>query len=174
MNHEPAPRRTLYGQYAGFTTRMVAFVLDRLIVIGLLALLVPAWRFVEDSFSLDLFTEVVGLSLVGAVPLVFESLYNIGFWLVAGQTPGKRVMGVRVIRADGQRVGLRNALVRYWAYWISTFLFLGFLWILVDGRRRGWHDKLAGTVVIYSWPEVDLSARPRVDRAWLQRLTGRE
>ena len=37
--------------------------------------------------------------------------------------------------------------------WLLRILFPGYLWVLVDNRRQGFHDKLAGTFVIYSWPE---------------------
>jgi uncharacterized RDD family membrane protein YckC len=76
-----------------------------------------------------------------------------GFWMLAGQTPGKRVMGVRIVRTDGQRLKWGNAIRREVGYGISTILFLGYLWVLVDNRRQGWHDKLAGTMVVYAWPE---------------------
>ncbi len=174
MSHEQNPPPTLYGQYAGFTTRLVAFVLDRLIVVGLLALSVPAWRFIEAALPLTPFTDALGKAIIVALPLVFSSLYNISFWLLAGQTPGKRIMGLRVIRTDGRRIGLLSAVVRDLAYWLSALLFLGFLWILVDERRQGWHDKLARTLVVYSWPEVDQMVKPKADRAWLQRLTSKE
>jgi hypothetical protein len=47
---------------------------------------------------------------------------------------------------------------------ISGILFLGYLWILFDNRRQGFHDKLAGTYVVYSWPEEELRGTFVVDR----------
>jgi uncharacterized RDD family membrane protein YckC len=61
-------------------------------------------------------------------------------------------MGLLVVKTSGSRLGLGGALVRWLGYWLSAILFLGFLWILVDGRRQGWHDKLARTLVVYSRP----------------------
>jgi uncharacterized RDD family membrane protein YckC len=110
---------------------------------------------------------VVGL-LIGGLVVLVRLLYDMGFWMLAGQTPGKRVMGVRVVRTDGQRLKWGNAIRREVGYWISSILFLGYLWVLVDNRRQGWHDKLGGTLVIYAWPEE--GEMPIGDR--LQRFRG--
>ena len=61
-----------------------------------------------------------------------------------------KITGIRVVRdRDGGQVGWGAAIVRLIGYWVSGAVFyLGFIWILIDGRRRGWHDLLAGTVVI--------------------------
>jgi uncharacterized RDD family membrane protein YckC len=72
--------------------------------------------------------------------------------VVAGFTPGKGLLGLRIVRTDGQRVKLGAAVLRFIGYWLSALvLFLGFIWIIVDRRRQGWHDKLGRTVVIYGW-----------------------
>lgn len=65
-------------------------------------------------------------------------------------------MGLRVVRMDGSKLSPWLAFVRVVGYIISAIpLYLGFLWIFVDDRRQAWHDKLAGTCVIYTW-----AARP--------------
>ena len=59
-------------------------------------------------------------------------------------------MGVRIARINGQPLTIRRALLRYVGYWLSAIpLGLGFFWVLVDDRRQCWHDKLAGTYVVY-------------------------
>ena len=72
------------------------------------------------------------------------------FWARGGQTPGMRVFGIRVVRdRDGGPVTTWMAIVRLLGYWISGLVFyVGYVWILFDARRRGWHDLIAGTVVI--------------------------
>jgi uncharacterized RDD family membrane protein YckC len=67
-----------------------------------------------------------------------------------GTTPGKRALGMYVIKETGQRAGFGTMLFREWiGKWISSFvLMLGFLWILFDKDRQGWHDKLASTFVV--------------------------
>lgn len=66
-----------------------------------------------------------------------------------GQTLGKRLMGVRVVRANGEPLDFVTVLIRYVGYYINSFFFmLGWIWALFDDQRQGWHDKLANTYVI--------------------------
>jgi uncharacterized RDD family membrane protein YckC len=67
-----------------------------------------------------------------------------------GMTPGKRLLGMKVIRDDGRSAGFGTMLVREWVgKWISgLILSLGFLWILFDRDKQGWHDKLMSTYVV--------------------------
>ena len=164
MSTEKTPPPIILGRYAGFFSRGAAYLLDRLIAAGIsfVILLVIDYflslfrvdRWVESLSESAMLTAILALllSTVG-IYLLVSFVYDIGFWLLSGQTPGKRVLGVRVMRVDGTRLRLGNALRRKVGYWISSFFFLGFLWILFDNKRRGWHDKLAGTIVTYSWPE---------------------
>lgn len=94
------------------------------------------------------------LALVGTVFLVIgfiiAVLYKPWMWSRDGQTVGYKVMRLRVVRAsDGGPVSGGQAIGRLLGYIVSGFLFsLGFIWIAFDEKRQGWHDKLAGTVVI--------------------------
>jgi uncharacterized RDD family membrane protein YckC len=85
--------------------------------------------------------------------------YFATFWSTTGQTPGARVMGVRVVCASGtEPVRLRAAVVRLAGMVLAAIpLFAGFLLILVDDRRRGLQDRLARTVVVYASDESPLS-----------------
>jgi uncharacterized RDD family membrane protein YckC len=66
-----------------------------------------------------------------------------------GKTLGKKVLGLRVVTSRGGRIGLGRAVARYLALMLSLAPFgLGCLWIAWDGRKQGWHDRLAGTIVI--------------------------
>jgi uncharacterized RDD family membrane protein YckC len=90
----------------------------------------------------------------------FGFIYFIFFWVISGFTPGKALLGLRVVRTDGRPVNLGRAVLRLIAYLIAALpLFLGFIWILFDNRRQGWHDKIARTYVIYMW---DKSSHPLV------------
>ena len=155
MMDEQAPQPAFLGRYAGFVTRLVAFIIDRAIVSIILFIIVWSTEWILNAFAINLllFSEGTSWQISLAVAV---GLYDIGFWLLAGQTPGKRVLGVRVVRTDGKRLNFGNALRRSIGYVISSILFLGYLWILFDNRRRGFHDKLAGTMVVYSWPEGEL------------------
>lgn len=66
-----------------------------------------------------------------------------------GQTPGKMVMNIRVIKTNGQPISDGDALLRYVGYYINTaIIMLGWIWAFIDGKSQGLHDKLASTYVI--------------------------
>jgi uncharacterized RDD family membrane protein YckC len=71
---------------------------------------------------------------------------------LAGQTPGKAVLGLRVVPLSGGKISIWRAFLRYLGYYLSALtLGLGFIWVLIDDRRMTFHDKLARTCVIYVW-----------------------
>jgi uncharacterized RDD family membrane protein YckC len=75
--------------------------------------------------------------------------YFAGMWTWKQTTIGGIVLGLKVARLDGKPVSFAVALVRGLAAGFSIFvLFLGFLWIAWDKDKQGWHDKIAGTVVL--------------------------
>jgi uncharacterized RDD family membrane protein YckC len=65
-------------------------------------------------------------------------------------TPGKMAITAKVVdAATGERASMAQLIMRYFAYFISSLpLGLGFIWVAFDKRKQGWHDKIAGTVVI--------------------------
>jgi uncharacterized RDD family membrane protein YckC len=66
-----------------------------------------------------------------------------------GQTIGKMLMGIRVVRTDGEPLRASDAILRYLGYYLnSAVMMLGWLWAAWDEDRQGWHDKLARTVVV--------------------------
>ncbi len=147
-------------KHAGFISRAVAFVLDivimSIVVLAAIALIqavlgfftlygLVGQRVVQTGFVRDLVIAVT--ALIGAAVAVG---YPVGFWVLLGQTPGKLLTGVRIARIDGQPLTVRRALLRYLGYWLSAIpLGAGFFWVLVDDQRQCWHDKLAGTYVVY-------------------------
>jgi uncharacterized RDD family membrane protein YckC len=160
-------RTGLQGQYAGFVSRAIAYVIDFVIcstivaifvwaAVGLLAQFgvhVGACPLPGEGAPLRSIECYISTWLIAAVSVLFWPLYVVFFLALAGQTLGKRLMGVRVVRLDGQRMNFRRALLRFLGYFVSFVVFgLGFLWILVDNRRQGWHDKIARTCVVYAWP----------------------
>ena len=172
----------ILGRYAGFFSRGAAWVLDRLIVFGIAFVILLVIEYFFSLFRIDQWLESLSdqAMLNVVLALVFSTVgiyflvsivYNVWFWLVSGQTPGKRVLGLRVIRTDGTRLKLSNALRRQVGYWISAILYLGFIWILFDNKRQGFHDKIAGTIVVYSWPEGRLRGTFVIEH--VQRFTGR-
>jgi uncharacterized RDD family membrane protein YckC len=65
-----------------------------------------------------------------------------------GQTPGKVLMKIRVIKTDGSPISDSDAVLRYIGSLINYIVCIGWLWSLIDDNRQGWHDKLAQTYVV--------------------------
>ena len=76
-------------------------------------------------------------------------IYFIVAWAIGG-TIGQRVLGMRVVNAStGQPLGIGRALLRFVGYIIAeAVIFIGLIWIGIDSRKQGWHDKIAGSLVI--------------------------
>ncbi len=152
MNEEP-------GDYAGFVTRAIAFAID-VALIDLAAAFVAIVVGLGIS-ALDVPDVVVTIAIVigGLAYLAWFVGYFATFWSTTGQTPGARVMGVRVVCASGgETVRLSSAVVRLAGMVLAAIpLFAGFLLILVDDRRRGLQDRLARTVVVYASDTPPLS-----------------
>jgi uncharacterized RDD family membrane protein YckC len=137
------------GERAGFVTRLAALTADAIILwvalqgtASLLLLAHQALRRFAPPFSL-------GALLLVCAPMIV-CLYHIVFWWLRGQTPGKWLLGLRVVALGGGKVGLGRAIIRFVGYLLSALPFyLGFLWIL-GPERRGFHDRLAGTEVVYT------------------------
>ena len=109
-------------------------------------------------------------ALVIALSPLFIVAYCVAFWCTIGQTPGKWLMGIKVVGADGGRVTVWRALLRLVGYLVSALPFyLGFLSVL-GPRRLSWHDRFAHTEVVYVSERVPrhaarLRERPTCGRA---------
>lgn len=84
--------------------------------------------------------------------LIVFSIYHVVQWAIWGRTLGKYLLGIKVVKADGEQPGPSRALVRMLGYFFSFFG--GFLMIAFDPRRQGLHDKLAETYVVPETPRV--------------------
>lgn len=182
MNQIITPPSSLRGYYAGFVTRSVAFAIDLLLVVVTQITVLLFTRLLLDFFGLNqlaqaifeptestnasLFVTLVrwGFAIFGS-SLLF-AVYVISLWLLVDKTLGQALLGLRVLRTNGRPLTFGPAFRRVLGYYVSFFaLFMGFLWILIDDRRQGWHDKIADTVVVYDW-EARLGKRLR---EWLAR-----
>jgi uncharacterized RDD family membrane protein YckC len=108
------------------------------------------WERLGAGF-LDLVLVGIVSSFVGGMPwaLIIALAYFSGMWAWKGTTVGGIVLGLKVVRLDGQSVTFPVALVRGLAAGFSiVVLFLGFIWIAWDREKQGWHDRIAGTVVL--------------------------
>src|SRR4029077_15761260 len=102
--------------------------------------------------------QLIIVSVAALAVLLFVPAYFIVFLVLAGATPGKKIVGLQVVRTNREPLGWIRATVRFFGYWISAIcFFLGFLWVLIDRPRQAWHDRLADTYVVYTWnvpPEI--------------------
>jgi uncharacterized RDD family membrane protein YckC len=140
--------------YAGCFRRAVAALVDAPLS---LVLIVPAMVLAyltamlggtvgrELTFEVRLLAVGAALGAGGAVSLAYHVLYC----GQGGQTPGKMLMGVRVVRRDGGEIGYGRAFLRWLGYYIALLPFgLGLIMVLLHPHRRGIHDLLAGTSVV--------------------------
>ena len=130
--------------FAGPGARLVAYIVDLIIIgIALIAVVVLGVLLTVAVPVLGVVSLVLGIVFV---PLIYFPYY----WSHSGQTPGMGMMGIRVVRdRDGGPVTGGQAVLRLLGYWVSGAVFyLGYIWIFIDKRKRGWHDLIAGTVVV--------------------------
>jgi uncharacterized RDD family membrane protein YckC len=147
------------GQRAGFVTRLAAEIADTLIIwigfhgtLSLAFVLRHALRRFAPPLSL-------GQLFIICAPAI-AALYHVLFWWLRGQTPGKWLLGIKVVALGGGKVGLGQSLLRLVGYLLSALPFYaGFLWIL-GPERRGFHDRLARTEVVYARPPARQPRRP--------------
>lgn len=133
-------------EYAGFWIRVWASLIDA-VLIGVIV-----WPILIATYGTEYFTSEKFIA--GPIDFLFSyvlpGIAVILFWIYKSATPGKMAISARIVDArtggqpsNGQFIG------RYFAYLVSIIpLGLGILWVAWDRRKQGWHDKLAGTVVV--------------------------
>lgn len=133
--------------YAGFWRRFGAHLIDSLLF---MMIIVPLLLWVHGPVHFGAEAPTVPGLLDIILQWVFPAVAVIAFWHYRQATPGKMVMSVRVVDArTGGKPSLGQLIGRYFAYLVSILpLLLGFLWVAIDKRKQGWHDKLAGTLVV--------------------------
>jgi uncharacterized RDD family membrane protein YckC len=149
----------------GLVTRALAGVVDLALIsallsigFGILASIIPAVSGGSDGLSIwGVFTFGLAGYLIGGS--IFAA-----FWALVGQTPGMRFLSIHLDADGSQEIGFGRALRRLVAIPLSLLPFgLGFFAILLSPERRGWHDRIAGTTVLYD-EEAKLSPWSQLDR----------
>ena len=136
--------------YAGVATRAVGLAIDMAIVQAIVFTTGAVFALVGSLVG-DLELDKTGRILAVGGWLAVVGTYFVVFWSTAGQTPGMRLMAVRVLAGDGHPPGVGRSLVRLIGLGLAIIpLFLGFVPALLDSRRRALPDFLAGTVVLYA------------------------
>jgi uncharacterized RDD family membrane protein YckC len=157
MNNDPytTPRASLevnsedyeYNyKYVGFWPRFGAFLIDALLLVAItwpLSYLIYGWEFLTSEQFIVGFADFILTYIVPAMAVIL-------FWVRYLATPGKMAIKAKIVDAkSGGPPTIGQFIGRYLAYNISLLpVGLGYLWIAWDSRKQGWHDKLAGTVVV--------------------------
>lgn len=136
-------------EYAGFWVRTGATIVDTIL---LLMITVPltvtfyGWEYFTDQSSNSIIAGPADFLISWVFPLIAVIL----FWVYKQATPGKMLVSAKIVdAATGNPPSVAQSIGRYFAYILSTLpLFLGFIWVGFDKKKQGWHDKLAGTVVV--------------------------
>lgn len=156
-------------EFAGFWRRLTAALIDifalAFISSVIFMIFAPYQWFGFSGFwgTGNVFEEPVWRALpylVGGnlLSLVVNIAYFVGFWLKRGQTPGKMLMNIKLVRVDASNLTFGVALLRYLGYIVSgAVLLIGFIWIAFDGQKQGFHDKIAETYVV-KIPEAPVTA----------------
>ena len=170
---QPAPGY----EYVGFWRRAVAMFIDSIVLtIVAYAILIPLMLHALSASDLAAFSSarsytidpVTGMAvpspaLMAAMTrmmsqlflgfglvLLLEAAYFVILWWLRGASLGQMALGVEVRQeTDGRRIGFWRSCLRFVGFLISGWaLLLGFIWVAFDGRKQGWHDKIAGTLVV--------------------------
>ena len=137
---------------ASFFDRFTAFSLDALII-NILSLVFGMFVGFTSLLGGDFSSGFSGLFelYVPVFAILFGFLYVGWFYVHKGQTPGKMIMKIKVVRSEDLRYLSWGQVFRrdVAGKWISGFAFsLGYLWYFMDEKRRTWHDIIAKTYVI--------------------------
>ncbi|MBA6390512.1 RDD family protein [Colwellia sp. BRX10-3] len=134
-------------QYVGFWPRVIASLIDTVILFMLTS---PILYLIYGGEYFDSYGATHGLTdfiISYLLPIAAVIL----FWIYKSATPGKMAISAKIVDGNtGGKPTTKQYIIRYLSYYVSLFaLGLGFFWIAWDEKKQGWHDKIAGTVVIH-------------------------
>ncbi|WP_229455871.1 RDD family protein [Massilia sp. KIM] len=133
-------------EYAGFWSRVWASLIDGVLLAILTIPLVLAVYGSSYWESERLIQGPADFLISYVLPAILIML----FWTKRSTTPGKMAIGATIVDArTGAKPSTGQFVIRYLGYFVSMIgLLIGYLWVGFDARKQGWHDKMAGTVVI--------------------------
>jgi uncharacterized RDD family membrane protein YckC len=135
-------------EYVGFWARTGAAVIDSILVMVVtvpLLIAIYGWSY----FDMDQTGFIAGTSDF-LISWILPAVAVILFWLAKQATPGKIAISARIVDAAlGNPMSTGQSIGRYLGYFVALLpLGVGIFWVAFDKRKQGWHDKLAGTVVV--------------------------
>jgi uncharacterized RDD family membrane protein YckC len=144
---EPTPGPAPGVNFADPGARLIAYIIDIVITFAVVVVLIIIGGLLVATVPI---LSVIPFLAVVIIPLIYFPYFWSREGSRNGQTPGMQQMGIRVVRdSDGGPITIGPAILRLIGYWVSGAVFyLGYIWIFIDKRRRGWHDLIAGTVVV--------------------------
>ena len=141
------------ARYAGFWIRVFANVLDALLLAAVnqaLLLATGGWRAFGggEGLGIGAISLALGSSQI-VVAGILPPVVMIGFWIALGASPGKLMLRLRIVdEPTGGRPTAWQCIGRYFTALVAVLCGIGYLWIVIDPRRQGWHDKLVRTLVV--------------------------
>jgi uncharacterized RDD family membrane protein YckC len=146
------------ASYGGFWIRLVAYIIDAIIItvpLVIIAVIIGIATGAALGASGNTSDQTVGAASTGVsgliqlIGFVLTVGYFVFFW-GQGSTLGMRLFRLRVADANtGQPIGYGRAALRYIGFIVSALVcYIGLIWAAFDGRKQGWHDKIATSVVL--------------------------
>jgi len=135
-------------EYAGFWIRVGASIIDTVLLLCVtfpLLIAIYGWSYFDAEQ-----TGFIAGTADFLLSYILPAVAIIVFWMYRQATPGKMMLKLKVVDAKtGGPLTVGQAIIRYIGYFVSSIpLCIGLIWVGIDARKQGWHDKMAGTVVI--------------------------
>ncbi|MDO6568840.1 RDD family protein [Alteromonas sp. 1_MG-2023] len=146
MNSTDTLDSTTQQEYAGFWVRFGASIIDSILLVAITS---PILYLIYGRTYWESEAYIAGIPDF-IISYIFPLVATILFWIYKSATPGKMALKVKVVDAkSGSTPTPQQSIIRYLGYYVSILpLGLGFFWVMWDAKKQGWHDKMAGTVVI--------------------------
>ena len=135
------------GRPAGFWIRVGASIIDT-ILIAIVTMPLLFMLYGKEYFDSTVFAQgPLDILISYFLPAIAVVL----FWIYRSATPGKILLGLKIVDANtGEKCTTGQLVLRYIGYYPAMIpLCIGFIWVAFDGRKQGWHDKIAKTLVVY-------------------------
>ena len=146
--------------YLGFGQRVLASIMDT--IIQMLILMPIIILFFPHLLSANLINDPKLLAELQWLFLAILTPFLLVFWQSSQSTLGKMVFHSKIVDATtGEKPSIKQFFLRFVGYMVVSFTFgIGFIWILFDARKQGWHDKMANTVVVKVVPDSPKASLP--------------